>query len=120
MRPSILRRSRPGFVLATMLAIAVAVGFPVYYQCAPLLSAAFVGACYGVLGIWFLISLVGFWSRFPPRFHVGDFVIVMRGPHAGATGKVSAQSIKSRRSVVVALQNGTGAVTFESHEIQKL
>ena len=121
MRSVFLKGPRPSYILATMLAIAVAVGFPIYYQGAPLILAAFSGAACGVLGTWFVAYFThGVLKHMRPSFHAGDLVVVMRGPHTGATGTVKELSNRGRSEVVVELQEKAGVVKFSCHEIEKL
>lgn len=104
-----------------MVGVAVAVGFPIYSQGAPLFAAAFFGAVCGVFGIWF----VAYWTHqirkhITPSFAVGDLVVVMSGPHTGATGRVTEFGGRGSKRVVVALQDGSSSVEFDSSLIQKL
>jgi hypothetical protein len=104
-----------------MLAVATLVGFPLYLQGTPLLAAAFCGAVCGFFGIWF----VGYRTHqlrrhFTAPFAVGDLVVVTRGPHTGATGRVAELGGGGSKSVFVALQDGTSSIAFDSSLIQKL
>ena len=103
-----------------MVAIALAVGLPLYSQGAPLLGAAVLGAVCGVLGIWFVARAIHLvLKHVTPPFFVGDPVVVTVGPHTGATGKVTEFGGRSTRSVLVALEDGSGSVQFDLSQIQK-
>lgn len=118
MRSAFLRGPRPGYIFAAMLTVALAVGFPLYFQGVPLLLAAFFGAVCGVLGIWLVAySTHNVLKHLTPPFCVGDLVVVMGGPHVGTTGRVTRLG---RRSVVVALQDTLSSVSFDFSEVQRL
>lgn len=107
--------------MAAMLVISLAVGFPIYRHGAPLLLAAFFGGVCGVLAVWSAVYLVHrIWKGITPAFSVGDLVVVVDGPHTGATGRVTGLGDRRGRSVVVTLRDSSGGVALGSSQVRKL
>ncbi len=83
-----------------------------------MLLAAFFGAVCSVFGTWLVACFTHLIRKHvTPPFHVGDLVVVMGGPHLGATGRVTELA---RGSVVVALQDTAVSTVFDFSEVQKL
>ena len=102
-----------------MLALALAVAFPLYDVGAPLPVAAFLGAIFGVIGTWFVVHFSWrIWKSVERPFSIGDPVVVMSGPQTGAVGKV--KELGKAGDVLLELQTKSSAVAFRCHDIQKL
>ena len=85
-----------------------------------MLLAAFFGSVCGLFGTWLIVCIAHLVrSSDTQPFSAGDLVVVMRGPHLGATGTAKELSKVGRGSVFFDLKDKACVVVFSYYEIQK-
>lgn len=114
----IRKQVRGSYVLGAMLLIAVVVGFPMYFEGAPLLLAAFSGACCGVVGVWAFAFIVN--SFISEKLRVGDLVVVTTGMHTGVVGEVMELGKHGDPNSIVVLPEASPSFVVDLRQIKKL